>query len=66
MILISYCWLSPWLLCGYLVPHSFKVKMCFKRFSGFALIEDDQKVKCGVVDKCIIIHILGIILSPFE
>ena len=53
-------------MCGCLVPHSFKVKMCFKRFSGFALIEDDQKVKCGVVDKCVIIHILGIILFPFE
>ena len=66
MILLSNWWLSPWLLCGCLVPHSFKVKMCFKRFSGFALIEDDQKVKCGVVDKCVIIHILVIILSPFE
>ena len=59
VILVSYYKLK-FLIIVWMLYLIFWVKMCFKGFSWFALIEDDQKVKCGVVDKGIIIHILGI------
>ena len=58
MILVSYYWLKFLVIVWMPIPYFSKVKMCFKGFPLFALIEDDQKVKCGVVDRCQIIHIL--------